>query len=112
MFGVFAVLAIVNEPAPVAGAETHEGTCSLISGNTLVVEPCSIRVSANAFSATYVLEWKSGHKTIMKLHSDGNTVNGEPALQVRAPADVMAKSECFEQTTYRDIYCSFIPGIQ
>jgi hypothetical protein len=94
-----------------AGPERHQGICSLLAGNSLKVENCTIDVIANAFSATYLLKWQGGGTTEIKLGNDGNSVNGEPAVEIPAPADVAAGSECFETQNTKDIYCSKIPGL-
>ncbi len=95
-----------------AGVETHEGLCSILAGNSLTVQNCRIEVSANAFSATYVLVWPDGGKTTIRLSDEGDTVNEQPAREVPVPADIEAGSECFETGATRDIYCSKIAGTQ
>ncbi|WP_269584872.1 hypothetical protein [Roseibium sp. Sym1] len=106
-----ALIASLAASANAAGPERHQGTCSLLAGNSLTVEDCTIEVSANAFSAIYLLTWQSGDTTEIKLSNYGNSVNGEPAVEIPAPADIEAGSECFETRNTKDIYCSKIPGL-
>jgi len=102
------LLALAATPAHAGGSEAHPGLCSILAGNSVKAQDCTIKVSANAFSATYVFEWSDGSTTVVKLSDEGNTVNGEPAQEIETPADIEAGSECFRTQTTKDIYCSKI----
>ncbi|MTI44398.1 hypothetical protein E1178_12345 [Roseibium hamelinense] len=96
--------------AAAGGPEIWSAICMRISAQEIQkVGPCTIKVIANATSATETWEWSDGARTIIKTAAESHaTVNDEAAVEREAPMFVDQDAACLEITAKQLVYCSRI----
>ena len=90
-----------------SGPEIWAGKCIYITGKSVKTHaPCSIKVYANAFSATEVWEWENGTRTVVKESDKGIFVNDQAAEKRNASGIIDVKANCVGIKATDEIYCS------
>ena len=107
-FALLAIAAIsVQTPGFAAGPETYKSGCVYIAGTQVKADvPCTVKVYANATSATEVWEWDNGNHTEVKMSDAGITVNGQTAEKFDA-SEILDVEEpvCYRIKASGKIYC-------